>query len=58
MEQKVIITDTQYEVQNFLDNGWRIVSVTAQHVTNGGGGQTYSTTTHFGKFCFILERAK
>ena len=58
MEQKVIITDSQYDVQNLLNNGWKVVSVTAQHVTNGGGGQTYSTTTNYGKFCFILERAK
>lgn len=48
MEQKVIITDSQYDVQNFLDKGWKVVSVTAQHVS----------TTNYGKFCFILERLK
>jgi hypothetical protein len=56
MEQKVMITDSQYDVQKVLDNGWKVVSVTAQHVSNSSGGQTYNTTTNYGKFCFILER--
>lgn len=56
MEQKVLITDSQYEVQTFLDKGWRVVSVTPQHVSASGGGQIYSTTTYEGKFCFVLER--
>ena len=42
MEQKVIITDSQYDVQNLLDKGWEVVSVTAQHVSTNS------------KFCFIL----
>ena len=50
MEQKVIITDSQFDVQNLIDKGWRVTSVTAQHVS---AGQTYQV---LGKFCFILER--
>jgi hypothetical protein len=53
MEQKVKITDTEYEIQNLINEGWRVVSVTAQHVSIGGGNYT----TNNGKFCFILERA-
>jgi hypothetical protein len=52
MEQKVIISDSQYDVQNHLDKGWRVVNVVAQYVSIGGG----NCTTNNGKFCFILER--
>jgi len=49
MEYKCIITDSSSDIQYFLDKGWRVVSVTAQHVS----GDAYSV---YGKFCFILER--
>lgn len=49
MEQKVVITNSQYDVQTYIDKGWRVVSVTAQHVSAG----TFQVD---GKFCFILER--
>jgi hypothetical protein len=52
MEQKIIITEVQYEVQSLLDEGWSVVSVTAQHIASG---TSFSTT---GKFCIILERVK
>jgi hypothetical protein len=54
MEQKVIITDAQYTIQEYLDKGWRIVSVTAQHVSIGGGNSLINN----GKFCFVLEKQK
>ena len=44
MEQKFIITWSQREIQELLDNGWRIVSVTAVH--DGG------------KVAVVLERMK
>lgn len=50
MEQKVIITDSQYDIQSYLDKGWIVVSVTAQHVASSS---SYVTN---GKFCFVLER--
>jgi hypothetical protein len=31
MEQKFIITWSQRDIQEYLDNGWRVVSVTAVH---------------------------
>jgi hypothetical protein len=30
MEQKVIISDVEYNVQRLLDEGWKVVSVTYQ----------------------------
>ena len=50
-EQKFLITDSQYDVQNFLDKGWVIVSVTAQYLTQGSSGFTTQ-----GKFAIVLER--
>ena len=50
MEQKVVITDLQYDINGELNKGWKIVSVTAQHVASGSSFETR------GKFCFVLER--
>jgi hypothetical protein len=50
MEQKFIITDSQSDIQNWLDKGWRILSVTAQHVSTG------SSQLMSGKFAIVLER--
>jgi|LauGreDrversion4_2_1035121.scaffolds.fasta_scaffold439657_1 hypothetical protein len=50
MEQKFIITDDQYEIQDWLDKGWRIVSVTAQHVASS------SSYRNEGKFAIVLEK--
>jgi hypothetical protein len=52
MEQKVIITDSQSDINNELNKGWKIVSVTPQHVANG----TNSFYEVRGKFCFVLEK--
>lgn len=49
-EQKFIITDSQYDVQNLLDKGWLIISVTAQHTATGSSFQVN------GKFAVVLER--
>lgn len=48
MEQKFLITDNQDKVQALLDDGWKIVSVTPQHVT----GSTYFG----GRFAIVLQR--
>jgi hypothetical protein len=49
-EQKFIITDSQYDVQNLIDKGWLVVSVTAQHIATGSSFQVT------GKFAVLLER--
>ena len=51
-EQKVIITDSDYEINNELKNGWRIVfQPISQHVATVN---PYNTKE--GKFLFVLER--
>lgn len=56
MEQKIIITDSEYEIQKYLDMGWRVISITPQYVSTAAGGQRYGSERVNGKFCFLLER--
>lgn len=50
MEQKVLLTDSANDVNYYLDKGWIVKSITAQH---GGGSSSY-----FGKFMILLERPR
>jgi len=49
---KVVITYNNEEINEFLEQGWVIESVTPQRVAVTG--DSYSTVR--GKFCFVLER--
>jgi hypothetical protein len=49
-EQMTVITDSAYDVNHYLQKGWKVISVTAQHIATGG------SFNQFGKFCFILEK--
>jgi hypothetical protein len=49
MENKVLITDSEDGVNFFLDKGWTIKTVVAQHVAS----PSYVLK---GMFCFVLER--
>jgi hypothetical protein len=57
MEQKVVITESEKTINDWLEKGWTIVSVTAQHVAGFAGGNTYSSNTITGKLCFVIQRA-
>lgn len=52
MEQKVIITRSEKDINEWLSTGWTVVSVTAQNVSNTGA--------HFdvmrGEFCFVIQK--
>ena len=57
-EQKVIVisgdtydSDKQREINNQLESGWSIVSVTAQHVAGTNG-------TIYGGYLIVFERDK
>ena len=52
-EQKVVITDSAESINMDIKNGWRVVSVTAQHVSVASNVSYYK---EFGKFCFVLEK--
>jgi hypothetical protein len=57
MEQKVVITDSEKTINDWLEKGWSIVSVTAQYVAGYAGVNTYSSNNITGKFCYVIERA-
>ena len=52
MEQKFIIADGDYEINELLQYGWRVVSITSQRVATGGSSIIY------GGFAILLERPK
>lgn len=48
MEQKVIITKSTSTINDWLDKGWKIESVTPQHIA--------SSSWNEGAFCFVISR--
>jgi hypothetical protein len=48
--QKTIITDSATSINILLDQGYSVVSVTAQHVSTGG------TSLLHGSFLVVLEK--
>lgn len=52
-EQMFLITDDHMIVQSWLDKGWRIISVTAQHVASGSQVHTSRIS---GSFAIVLEK--
>jgi len=50
MEQKIIITNSAQEINGKIENGWRVVSTTAQIMVGGEG------FIPRGQFCFVLEK--
>ena len=53
MKQKVVITKSEKDINEWIELGWRIVSVTAQEIA-GGTSAAYGFQT--GEFCFVLEK--
>ena len=53
MQQKVIITKYQSAVNDYLSDGWQIVSITAQRVATG-----VDHTAVLGEFCFVIQKEK
>lgn len=49
MKQKIVITDSQGEIQEYLDEGWIVINIVAQNVSTSNG---YIR----GNFCFLLEK--
>ena len=53
MKQKVVITKSEKDINEWIEFGWRIVSVTSQEIA-GGNMTAYGFET--GKFCFVIEK--
>ena len=53
-QQKVVITKESSTINDYLKDGWTILSVTAQHVAVSTASSLTSTIK--GEFCFVLEK--
>lgn len=51
-EQRVVITLNANSINDLLIQGWKVISVTAGHVTT----QYNNFDVYHGRFCFVLER--
>jgi hypothetical protein len=49
-EQKVIITDDAEKINQFLEQGWQVIMLSAQHISHA------ATYVEKGSFCFVLEK--
>lgn len=45
-----MITESELNVNQYLQKGWKVISVTAQYIATG------SSYKESGKFCFVLEK--
>lgn len=57
-EQKFLIVESAYEVNDFLDKGWEVISVTPQHVAVSLTGSSYNYKTVTGKFAVVIQKQK
>jgi hypothetical protein len=53
MEQRFLIIDNEGEVNDWLKKGWRVISVTPQHVSTGS---TYASDKLRGKFAVVIQK--
>ena len=57
-EQKFLIVESAYDVNDWLDKGWEVVSVTPQHVAVSLTGSSYNYTIVTGKFAVVIQKQK
>lgn len=57
-EQKFLIVDSTKEVNDYLEKGWEIVSVTPQNVSVSVTGSSYYEKELKGKFAIVIQRIK
>ena len=53
--QKFLIVSTEEEVNNWLDRGWEVISVTAQVVSTAKGGG-WDDAYASGKFAVVIQK--
>jgi hypothetical protein len=53
-EQKFLIVESEKEVNDWLDTGWEVVSVTPQHVALSGS-HSWSEKLN-GKFAVVIQK--
>ena len=51
-EQKILIIDSTRDVNDLLDKGWEVISITPQYVSSG------SSSYMRGQFAVLLQKQK
>jgi hypothetical protein len=54
--QKFLIIDNEDQVNEWLEKGWEVVSVTPQHVSVSMTGSSYDHKTVIGKFAVVIQK--
>jgi hypothetical protein len=54
--QKFLIIDDVDRVNEWLEKGWEVVSVTPQYVSVSMTGSSYNYKTEVGKFAVVIQK--
>jgi hypothetical protein len=54
--QKFLIVEDERSVNEWLEKGWEVVSVTPQHVSVSMTGSSYNYRTETGKFAVVIQK--
>ena len=54
--QKFLIVEDERSVNEWLEKGWEVVSVTPQHVSVSMTGSSYNYKTVVGKFAVVIQK--
>jgi hypothetical protein len=57
-EQKFLIVESAKEINDYLEKGWEVVSVTPQNVSVSVTGSSYHEKEIIGKFAVVIQRIK
>ncbi len=57
-EQKFLIVETVKEVNDYLEKGWEVVSVTPQSVSVSVTSSSYAYKEILGKFAVVIQKIK
>lgn len=57
-EQRFLIVESSSDVNDWLQKGWEVISVTAQHVSVSMTGSSYNYKESKGKFAVVIQKQK
>jgi hypothetical protein len=57
-EQKFLIVDSAKEVNDYLEKGWEVVTVTPQNVSVAITGSSWHEKELKGKFAVVIQKIK
>lgn len=57
-EQKFLIVESTKEINDYLEKGWEVVSVTPQNVSISVTSSSYAYKELIGKFAVVIQKIK